>query len=164
MCSHRSRRFVLITLILIWPCLGAAAGCTAPEYRQFDFWLGDWQVHRKDGSVAGINRVTQEYDGCVLHEHYATGRGYSGESLNTYDSSRKIWHQTWVDDSGLLLTLEGHLQGKNMVLEGESIQSGASSKQRITWTPNPDGSVRQLWEAEDAGQWKIVFDGLYTKK
>jgi hypothetical protein len=148
------------------PRLASAAPCAAPEYRQFDFWVGEWQVHRKDGSVAGINRITQEYGGCVIHEHYATGRGYSGESLNTYDAPRKVWHQSWVDDSGLLLTLEGHLRGNNMVLEGVSPQpDGAQSKQRITWTPNADGSVRQLWEATDAtGKWSIVFDGLYTKK
>ena len=70
--------------------------------------------------------------------------------------ARKVWHQTWVDTDGLLLTLEGRWNGKSMVLEG--------AKQRITWTPNADGSVRQLWETEDAkGAWTIVFDGKYTK-
>src|SRR5947207_2067311 len=113
-------RLSLLVLLSLLPTLSSAASCTAAEYRQFDFWLGEWQVHRKDGSVGGINRITQEYGGCVIHEHYATGRGYSGESLNTYDAPRKTWHQTWVDDSGLLLTLEGHLQGKSMVLEGVS--------------------------------------------
>jgi hypothetical protein len=37
-------------------------------------------------------------------------------------------------------------------------------KQRITWTPNADGSVRQLWETADSkGAWSVVFDGTYTK-
>jgi len=150
-------------IVLIVVCLvGAAqasipAPCSGPEYRQFDFWIGDWRVFKPDGSFAGMNRITVEYGGCVIHEHYTTGKGYSGESLNTYDAGRKVWHQTWVDDAGLLLTLEGKLDGKSMVLEGGG--------QRITWTPNDDGSVRQLWEAVDGkGKWSVIFDGKYTKR
>jgi hypothetical protein len=142
-----------------------AAPCAAPENRQFDFWVGDWQVHKPDGSFAGINRITLEYGGCVVHEHYVTGRGYSGESLNTYDAARNVWHQTWTDDGGLLLVLEGHWDGKSMVLEGIAPGAdGALTKQRIRWTPSPDGSVQQLWEsAKGKGKWVVVFDGRYTK-
>ena len=143
-----------------------AVPCAAPEHRQFDFWVGDWQVHKPDGSFAGMNRITLEYGGCVVHEHYATGRGYSGESLNIYDAARKVWHQTWVDDSGLLLTLEGHWDGSSMLLEGlAATADGTVTKQRIRWSPSPDGSVRQLWESTDTkGAWIVVFDGRYTKR
>lgn len=142
------------------------APCTSAEHRRFDFWLGEWQVRRPDGTLAGINRITQEYGGCVIHERYATGRGYSGESLNVYDPVRKVWHQTWVDDTGLLLTLEGNWDGKSMVLEGLAPDAeGKQIRQRITWTPNADGSVRQFWEsADEKGAWKVVFDGVYSKK
>ena len=139
--------------------------CASAEHRQFDFWLGDWQVHRPDGAIAGINRIQREYGGCVVHERYATGKGYSGESLNVYDAARKVWHQTWVDSTGLLLTLEGGWTGKAMVLQGEAVQpNGTRARQRITWTPNADGSVRQLWEVAGANDaWAVVFDGRYTK-
>jgi hypothetical protein len=156
-------------LSLTWPVhapTADAGSCTAPEHRQFDFWVGDWQVQRSNGALAGINRITSEYGGCVIHERYATGRGYAGESLNVYDATRKVWHQTWVDTSGLLLTLEGGWNGQAMVMEGESVQPGGTrSRQRISWTPNTDGSVRQLWEASDGkGAWTVVFDGRYTRK
>ena len=143
----------------------AAAPCTGPEYRAFDFWLGDWQVHKPDGTLAGHNRITREYDGCVIHEHYTTDHGYSGESLNIYDASRKVWHQTWVDNSGLLLTLEGGMHAGAMVLQGQTVDAdGKITRQRITWTPNPDGSVRQLWQATNRkGAWITSFDGHYTK-
>src|SRR5215471_16022313 len=135
-----------VVLFLATP-ISQAVPCGGPENRQFDFWVGDWQVHKPDGSFAGMNRITLEYGGCVVHERYATGRGYSGESLNTYDAARKVWHQTWVDSGGLLLTLEGGWNGKSLVLEGMAPNmSGVQSKQRITWTPNADGSVHQLWE------------------
>ena len=140
------------------------APCASAEHRQFNFWVGDWRVATPDGTVAGTNHITLEYGGCVVHEHYVTGKGYSGESLNMYDAARKVWHQTWVDDGGLLLTLEGRWDGKSMVLEGKAPDaSGAMTKQRITWTPNADGSVRQLWETLDAkGTWTVAFDGKYT--
>jgi hypothetical protein len=144
----------------------ASAPCDGPEYRAFDFWLGEWEVRTPAGKLAGINRITREYGGCVIHERYETGRGYSGESLNTYDAGRKSWHQTWVDNSGTLLLLDGGLRNGSMVLEGQTVAADAqATRHRITWTPRADGTVRQLWEsAGGGGQWAVVFDGAYTRK
>jgi len=151
----------------------AAAPCDGPEYRAFDFWLGEWDVHRPDGSLAGTNRIESEYGGCVLHERYASasasGSGYRGESLNGYDPGRKVWHQTWVDNSGLLLLLEGGLEDGKMVLRGTTLaQDGTATRHRITWTPNvADGTVRQLWESSEGAEgsaWTTAFDGLYRRK
>jgi hypothetical protein len=57
----------------------------------------------------------------VLHERYATPGGYSGESLNIYDASRKLWHQTWVDSTGTLLLLDGGVRDGRMMLEGQTL-------------------------------------------
>ena len=140
--------------------------CTTAEHHAFDFWIGEWNVHRADGKLAGTNSIKREIGGCVLHERYETAHGYSGESFNIYDASRKVWHQTWVDSAGLLLLLEGGTRDSTMVLEGETTGIGSKvTKHRITWTPNPDGSVRQLWESTDAdGDWIVAFDGKYTRK
>lgn len=143
-----------------------AAPCEDSAHRQFDFWLGEWQVHTPDGKLAGVNRIERAYGGCVLRESYITGRGFSGSSLNVYDAPRKVWHQTWVDSAGTLLLLEGGLSDGRMVLEGQTTGADARVvRHRITWTPNPDGSVRQFWESTDAkGDWRTAFDGRYTKK
>lgn len=145
--------------------VSASPGDT-PAHRQFDFWLGEWQVRTPDGKLAGTNRIDREYNGWVLHERYSTARGYSGESLNAYDSARNVWHQTFVDTDGALLLLEGGMRDGKMVLEGQTGNAGAPpTRHRITWTPNPDGSVRQLWESTDAkGEWVVAFDGHYTRK
>lgn len=144
----------------------ASAPCAGAEHRELDFWLGSWQVRTPDGNLAGTNRIEKKHGGCVLHESYTTGRGYSGESLNIYDATRQVWHQTWADSSGTLLQLEGGLRKGAMVLEGETLDAaGKPVRHRITWTPNPDGSVRQLWESTDAqGAWNVAFDGLYTRQ
>lgn len=154
-------------LLASFVAVSATAGpCDGDEYRQFDFWLGEWNVHTADGRLAGTNTITREYGGCVLHERYVTGRGYEGESLNTYDAGRRLWHQTWVDTSGTLLVLEGGLRGESMVLEGQVLgRDGVATRHRITWTPRADGSVRQHWESGDGdGNWTNVFDGVYTRK
>jgi benzodiazapine receptor len=144
----------------------AADACDGPAYRVFDFWLGEWNVHTPDGKLAGVNRIDREYKGCVLHERYTTARGYSGESLNIYDATRKVWHQTWVDSSGTLLLLEGGLREGKMLLEGQTSEAdGKITRHRITWTPNADGSVRQFWESANAtGKWTTAFDGTYTRR
>ncbi len=140
--------------------------CATDVHRAFDFWIGEWNVHAAGGKLAGANSIRREIGGCVLHERYDTGRGYSGESFNIYDASRKLWHQTWVDSSGMLLLLEGGIRDGKMVLEGETAGAdGRKTRHRITWTPNADGSVRQFWESADpGGDWTVAFDGLYTRK
>jgi hypothetical protein len=144
----------------------ALAACDSAPHRQFDFWQGDWEVRTPDGKLAGVNRIEREYDGCVLHERYTTERGFKGESLNSYSPGRKAWHQTWVDNQGTLLLLDGGMRGSSMVLEGETrAENGQITKHRISWTPNADGSVRQHWESTGAkGEWSTAFDGLYTRK
>lgn len=143
----------------------AAPPCSSAEHRQFDFWLGEWDVHGPAGRFVGKNRITRAFGGCVLHEQYDTGRGYSGSSFNVYDAGRRKWHQTWVDNAGVLLQLDGLFSEGRMVLEGETMAiNGAKTKHRITWTPGADGSVRQLWESTNpAGEWVVAFDGKYTK-
>jgi hypothetical protein len=168
----RLERTVLLLLVCSMAALAGAAAqpatrpCSDAAHRQFDFWVGEWNVHKPDGTVAGSNSITREYGDCVVHERYTTPGGYSGESLNTFDAQRKVWHQTWVDNTGLLLVLEGRLVDKSMVLEGQTQGAeGAVTKHRITWTPKEDGTLRQLWESTNAkGEWGVAFDGHYKKK
>lgn len=140
--------------------------CSSDEHTQFDFWIGDWQVHGANGKLAGHNLIQKKHAGCVLHEQYTTPSGYSGESFNIYEPGRKVWHQTWVDNTGTLLLLEGGMINGSMVLQGETTDSkGVVTKHRISWTPYPDASVRQHWESKDSGgKWTTVFDGKYTRK
>ncbi|HEX7964079.1 MAG TPA: hypothetical protein VF651_00025 [Gammaproteobacteria bacterium] len=163
------RLFLALAALLLIASLQAApapaAPCSAPEYAQFDFWLGDWDVTNPAGKPAGHNRITKEYGGCVLQEHWTGAGGSVGSSFNIYDPVRKVWHQTWVDNGGTLLEIEGGLKDGSMVMSGEQVQAdGSKLLNRITWTPK-DGAVRQHWEvSSDGGKtWKTVFDGLYRK-
>jgi hypothetical protein len=139
--------------------------CAGGEYRQFDFWLGSWEVKTSDGSVAGTNAIDSILNGCVLREQWRGARGMTGSSFNTYDPPAGTWHQTWVDDQGGFLLLSGALEEGAMVLRGEMLDDEGLVTHRITWTPVADGQVRQLWEASRDGgaTWSVVFDGLYAR-
>lgn len=165
------RRFAVLLACLasawnVVPAPAATGACEGTEHRAFDFWLGEWNVFTAEGKLAGVNRIEREYGGCVLHERYAAGSAYRGESLNIYDPGRKVWHQSWVDNSGTLLLLDGGVREGRMVLEGRTLDAaGLETRHRITWTPNSDGTVRQHWEQTDAaGKWTTAFDGLYRRK
>lgn len=143
--------------------------CAAAEHRQFDFWLGDWDVATADGKAAGRNRITRIAGGCALHEDWTGRGGFTGQSLNAWNARTRRWQQTWLDSSGGRLDLEGSWREGAMVLEGREPHpktAGATLRHRITWTPNADGSVRQHWQtSEDDGRtWATAFDGRYTRR
>lgn len=141
--------------------------CTAPEHRQFDFWIGDWDVSTPDGAVAGRNRIEPILGGCALKESWTGVKGGSGTSYNAWDRQRSRWHQTWLDNRGLVLRLEGGYADGRMVLGGETLDSaGRVVLNRITWQETGPGAVRQLWQTSaDGGKtWGVVFDGRYRKR
>ena len=139
--------------------------CSAAEHRQFDFWVGTWDVSVA-GNVAGGNEITLEEDGCVLHEHWRGSQGGTGQSFNFYDRAAKQWRQVWIDSGGNPLDLWGGLVEGKMVLVGKTSTPKGSARQRITWSQNSDGSIRQLWESstDDGNTWAISFDGTYRKR
>jgi tetratricopeptide (TPR) repeat protein len=136
------------------------------EIRQFDFWLGDWQVRSPEGTVVGQNSITVENNDCWIHEHWNGGLGGAGESFNYYNATTKKWHQTWVDDQGEIAEFDGDFRDGAMRLEGYRQGPGESRvPARLTLTPLADGTVRQLGEnSMDGGKtWTVLYDLLYSK-
>lgn len=142
--------------------------CAVAENRQFDFWLGQWTVSAGD-KHAGDSRIESILSGCVILENWTGAGGSVGKSFNIYNSQTRQWEQYWVDNQGTRLHLHGGISEGRMVLTGQqdlpNAKTGKTQLERITWTPNEDGSVRQLWETStDAGEtWTTSFDGLYTR-
>jgi hypothetical protein len=143
----------------------SAPRCDTPVYRQFDFWIGDWDV-TSGGQPAGTNLVTVEEDGCVIHEHWKGVRGGTGQSLNYYDRADGKWPQMWVSNSGNVLFLTGSYASGTLTLEGERKEAGRRLLHRLSFHANADHSVRQHWEtSSDSGAtWTTSFDGLYQKR
>lgn len=165
-----------LAVIVLLPFLNATAdarqstgqACASVEHRQFDFWVGNWEVTDSAGTtVYGTNQVDSEEDHCLVHENWAGSRGGTGQSLNFYDPLERRWNQVWVGSDGLVLRISGHLDGASMVLEGDGMGPGGTAvKQRAAWTPQPDGRVRQFWQQSSDGgaTWKVAFDGWYRRR
>jgi uncharacterized protein (TIGR02246 family) len=144
-----------------------APPCTAAEHRQFDFWLGDWDVYVGD-ELVGTNRIETILDGCALRESWVGSSGMRGTSLNAYSARDGRWHQSWIDSNGLLLELSGRLEEGRMALAGRVPRPDGEGEalHRIAWEPRADGTVRQHWQvSRDAGaSWSDIFDGVYRPR
>jgi len=140
--------------------------CVGAEYRQLDFWVGDWEV-TSHGHPAGKNLVTAEEAGCLVHEHWTGDEGDTGQSFNFYDRGDRRWHQVWVSNSGNVLDLAGTYAGGTLTYRGRSHRpDGTTLEHRLSFHANPDGTVRQLWltSSDGGATWSESFDGLYRKR
>ena len=132
--------------------------CTSASHRAFDFWLGEWEVTSPPRPKwVASSTITLSNDGCSIHESYATPGGYAGKSVNFFDATKSLWHQTWIDNQGVALYLEGNLSEGTMVL--------SDAGNRVSWSLLPDKRVRQHWESTaDGGKtWTTAFDGYYRR-
>jgi hypothetical protein len=140
--------------------------CAKPEYREFDFWVGDWEVVDPNGKPLGHNLITVEQDGCLLVEHWASKRGgHTGTSFNYYDIRDKKWHQLFLDnsgDAGAFPAMAGGLVGDKMILLTDARESPLF---RWTWYVTGPGRVRQMAEQSDdaAKTWKAIWDSTYVR-
>lgn len=161
------RRYVILVALLFAPgLLGARTPPLPAEAAQFDFWVGEWEVFSPDGKKAGENRIEKIGADWGLLENWTGAGGGTGKSLNTWLPEKQEWRQFWVGNGGALELTGGLNRRGEMVLSGATSAGGAKTIERITWTPNPDGSVRQHWQQSTDGgaTWSTAFDGLYRKK
>jgi hypothetical protein len=148
----------------------APANCSAPEYHQLDFWLGDWDTLDSDdkSSTTSIARARVEAiaGGCAVHELYEQTDGLIGDSILSYDPVRKQWQQTWVTNRGAIMQIYGNLKGGALVLEGEvHLQDGRTVHQRITWKAEGKGVRESAVLSKDGRKtWAPAFDVLFVKR
>ena len=158
----------LIVLLTSSPAMqDARPGAPPPEYRQFDFWIGQWEVRSKDGRLLGTNTISKSDNGFVLTEKWKSARGGTGTSINYYDPRDAAWKQVWVDVAGGIIRYSGKFADGRMNFEGDFFaRNGSQGIAKATFTPLPDGRVHQHIEhSEDDGKtWKIYFDGYYKKQ
>jgi len=142
--------------------------CTAPEFRQFDFWVGHWDVYPTGSDqLVAHSLIENLYAGCAIRENWMPlpGQGDAGGgSLNVYRPAEHRWRQTWTDSSNSLVDFYGGVEGGKMVLTGTRPgQGGAEYLVRIEFTPNADGSVRQVGtrSADHGRTWQPRYDFTY---
>lgn len=139
-----------------------------PRFAEFDFWLGEWDVHDPSGTFVGNNVIMREQRGCVIAETWTGARGSTGSSINYVDRITDEWVQIWNDASGSQINIRGGLTDDGMLLEGtiHYVGNGTTAPFRGLWTPLPDGRVRQFFEqSSDGGEtWATWFEGFYSPR
>lgn len=145
----------------------AQSPCQTDEnFKAFDFWVGYWEVTPwAGGQVAGHNKIESVENGCAVMESWTNSGGGTGRSMNFYNANTGKWRQLWVAN-GYSIDIEGGLKDGSMALEGSIFYYGPKNTVPFkgTWTPQDDGSVRQLFEQWNAetNEWAVWFDGKYT--
>jgi hypothetical protein len=138
--------------------------CSASTYRQFDFWIGDWDAFNADSpdKLEARLRVDTILEGCVIHEDYQDGHGHKGQSFSIYDAPNKRWHQTWVTNRGELLQLDGAFANGQMVLTGHDVENGKPREIRGTWKLE-NGAVREtaVRSLNGGKTWQPWFDMIF---
>jgi tetratricopeptide (TPR) repeat protein len=159
----RFQKLVAAAKLAAEPCKDAQAN---PQYRQLDFWVGEWDVFAGKQKV-GESSVQLILKDCVVFENWRGGQGGDGKSFNKYNNVTKQWEQFWVSDSGTTNYFKGSLADGSMryTLEMPG-PSGAMFTRHLTFTPLAEGKVRQLSERSgDGGKtWVTEYDFVYVKK
>ncbi len=145
--------------------------CTtdAAPYRDFDFWVGHWDVFDpKTGRKLGENRITRSEGGCLILERWESAGGGTGMSMNFYDPLQRAWRQVWQSTAGFIDYTGGLDDQGRMVLEGTIHYNarGTSQPFRGRWTPRDGGTVLQeFWQQDPAsGDWSVWFVGEYRPR
>jgi len=158
---------------LVRPCLHD------PRFREFDFWIGDWDVtptaaanapaNAAGGAPPARNTVTLLNNGCTIMEHWVAPGGSEGQSFNLFDRSIGQWRQTWVDNIGGQHDYRGGLVQGNMVFEGDTPAPNGQRGRiptRLTFFHISKDSVRQFSQtSSDSGKtWTTSYDLMYVRR
>lgn len=162
------RTWILLCLVSVVPAIAQQPQrpCDAPEARQLDFWLGDWDLTWQGGH--GTNKITRILDGCVIQESFrmVEGGNLVGHSVSSYDPRTKLWKQTWVDNTGTYLDFEGEFDGETMTLGREFTRGGQTVKQRMVFRDITEDAFTWDWQSStDGGQtWKTNWQIAYKRR
>lgn len=149
-----------------------AAPCSVPEQKQFDFWVGEWDLtwpNQSGGEPGhGTNSIQRELDGCVIEENFSgrTSMPLRGMSISTFDTRSNKWKQTWVDNEGSYLDFVGEFKDGQMLLQREAAKpDGTKVLQRMEYKNITPNEFDWGWErSEDGGKtWQVLWPIHYKR-
>jgi hypothetical protein len=169
------KSFILLLLLLQFSSKPfAQLPCSRPEFRQFDFWIGEWDVYARNGQKAGDSKISLILDSCIILEEWTSanksmGILYSGKSFNKYNPLTDQWQQTWVDNvGGSTEYLKGKYENKKMVFESAPFMFSRDTMaiRRLSFFDLDANKVRQHGElSKDKGAtWSTEYDLEYRRR
>ncbi len=164
LCQHSS--IMLSALIAVHTAMNTPIA-PATDEKSMDFWIGTWEVNsyqtKADGTILetlkmGTNTISKIKGGKVIHEDFKIP-GFNGESWSVFNPQDKTWRQTWVDDSGGYLTLDGGQVGEEFVLN----LSYPNKNQRMRFTKITKESFTWIWESKQEEKWSTAWRIEYKR-
>jgi tetratricopeptide (TPR) repeat protein len=140
------------------------------ENRQFDFWVGEWEVSTTQGAIpAGNSKIELILGDCVVLENWKSlNSPYSGKSYNIYNGALKRWEQYWVDNVGGNIFFHGELKDGMMEYWTDDIpqSSGPALRRHLQFSKLGPDKVRQFSQGStDGGKtWNVEYDFTYVRK
>ena len=171
----KQKSLVSFFAVLIFAASASAQGpsCTEDPYRDFDFWIGEWDVFpiNQKGEIsaqkAGVNVISTAEYGCLIVEQWTNVQGVTGQSYNYFDPGLQKWRQIWVSNT-ITIDYAGGLNDKGeMVLEGDiAYRNGSTFPFKGIWRLNDDNTVRQHFEQYNpkTQSWDYWFTGHYVRR
>lgn len=178
--SAKANMKKITTLIIFGTLLSAANAqssklpCSRPEYRQFDFWIGEWEAFGVNGKKAGDSKISLILDSCIILEEWTSasvqqGLRYAGKSFNTYNAATKQWQQTWVDNAG---GTNEYMQGKfenNQIIFSSTpfkFNKDTMAIRKMTFTNISPAKLRQHGEIskDNGATWATEYDLEYRRR
>ncbi|MEM9822817.1 MAG: hypothetical protein AAF985_17180 [Bacteroidota bacterium] len=165
------KKSIILWIALLWLGKGFTQNthpCQTEGHRQFDFWLGEWEVyHTTADTLVGHNHIKNILNTCVIEENWTGASGFQGKSFNTYNPVDSTWNQVWVDVSGATYHFSGRFKDDVMALEGmQKTQKGTLLFKLNFHYDRSKDIVRQIWKMSNDGgtNWGIIFDGTYRRR
>lgn len=136
------------------------------QARQFDFWIGEWDVKSTTGQQAGTSSIQLMLGECVIYENWTSAppQNYAGKSFNLVNAATGKWMQTWVDDKGAVIEfIDGEYKDHKLVFVTKPDSQNQIT--RLTFFNIEPNLVRQLFEVtiDDGKSWKTTTDLYYHR-
>jgi hypothetical protein len=168
------RKLLFIIPIFISIAVKSQKPCSRAEYRQLDFWLGEWEAFGKNGAKAGDSKISLILDSCIILEEWTSasvnqGIRYAGKSFNTYNALTRQWQQTWVDNvGGSTEYLKGGFDNDHIVFTSIpfKVTKDSLAVRRLTFFNMGPDKVRQFGEISrnNGVNWQTEYDLEYRRK
>ena len=168
---------IIVLILALSFCINAYSQklpCSNSVYRQFDFWIGEWEAFGPAGKKAGDSRISAILDSCIILEEWTSasavnGLVYSGKSFNTYNAATNQWQQTWVDNvGGSNEYLKGRFENNSIIFQTAPFhfKKDSMAVRRLTFFNLGKEKVRQLGEISKDKEvtWSVEYDLEYRRK
>lgn len=166
--------FLFVTMLIVLSVqILAQKPCSQPEFRQFDFWVGEWEAFNPKGIKSGDSKISIIIDSCVILEEWTgtpnQGFVFKGKSFNSYNVATKQWQQTWTDNTGNTTEfLRGEATDGKIIYYADKVTDpkGKIFMRRLTFTKLNNDKVKQFGELsnDEGATWKTEYELEYRRK